>query len=108
VKEGGDAPFRQKSLGTGVFSIECVLYVPRITHLSIKSHSGIAPDPSFQPRVGSPVSPRMDTYPKGHVDFVDAQHPAVLDDHPVVPSQVCISKYCKHWQQLTKPHRLSY
>jgi hypothetical protein len=30
--------------------------LPQISHLSVKSHSGIAPDPSFQPRVGSPVS----------------------------------------------------
>ena len=31
-----------------------------------QSHSDIPPDPSFQPRVGSPVSPGpgMDTYPK--------------------------------------------
>ena len=27
--------------------------LPQISHLSVKSHSGIAPDPSFQPRVGS-------------------------------------------------------
>jgi len=49
---------------------------PQISHISVKSHSGIAPDPSFQPRVGSLVSPRMDTYPKG---LVHTQHPAVLE-----------------------------
>ncbi len=27
--------------------------LPQISHLSVKSHSGIAPGPSFQPRVGS-------------------------------------------------------
>ncbi len=41
---------------------------PQISHLSVKSHSVIAPGPSFQPRVGSPVSPRMDTYPRGLTD----------------------------------------
>jgi hypothetical protein len=41
---------------------------PQISHLSVKSHSGIAPDPSFQPRVDSPVSPTMDAYPRGLVD----------------------------------------
>jgi hypothetical protein len=45
-----------------------ILLLPQISHLSVKSHSGIAPDPSFQPRVGSPVLPRMDTYPRGLVD----------------------------------------
>ena len=49
-----------------------------------RDHSVIAPDPSFQPRVGTPVSPKMVTYPKG---LVDTQHPAVLDDHPVVSAQ---------------------
>ena len=39
---------------------------PQISHLSVKSHSGL--HPSFQPRVGSPVSPRMDTYSRGLVD----------------------------------------
>ena len=41
---------------------------PQISHLSVKSHSGIASDPSLQPRVGSQVSPRMDTHPRGLVD----------------------------------------
>ena len=31
---------------------------------------GIAPDPSFQPRVGSLVSPRMDTYPRDDDLFI--------------------------------------
>jgi hypothetical protein len=34
--------------------------------------------------VGTPVSPNMVTYSKG---LVDTQHPAVLDDHPVVSAQ---------------------
>ena len=55
----------------------------QISHLSVKRHSGIAPDPSFQP-VGTLASPKMDTYPKG---LVDTQHPAVLDDHPVASAQ---------------------
>jgi hypothetical protein len=59
----------------------------QISHLSVKSHLGIAPDPSFlirNPGVGTPASPKMVTYPEG---LVGPQHPAVLDAHPVVSAQ---------------------
>ena len=72
------------SSGESYLRTQTKCQLSQISHLSVKSHSGIAPDPSFQPRVGTLVSPKMVTYPKG---LVDTQRPAMLDDHPVVSAQ---------------------
>jgi len=71
----------------GGVSAEFAAVAPKFRTFPSKSQLGIAPDSSFQPqgcRVGTQVSPKMDTYPKG---LVDTQHPVVLDDHPVVSAQ---------------------
>ena len=56
----------------------------QISHLSVKSHSGIAPDPG----VGTQASPKTVTYPEG---LVDVHHPTVPDAHPVVSFQSQLS-----------------
>ena len=64
--------------------------LPQISHLSVKSHSGLHPTPPSNPGLAH-LSHQNGHVPRGTCGLMDIQHPAVLDDHLVVSAQSQLS-----------------